>query len=457
MSKPLNSYFLPYQKKWILDNSRLKILEKSRQIGMTLATAYGCVRKHIAASTTYDTWVCSRDEIQAKLFIDDCKKISKMLSPAYNFFRSGVLPKNQKNSSELEFSNGTVISAVSSSVNSQAGKRGARVLDEFALHCDQKNLFITAMPGITWGGQLEILSTHRGVNNFFNHLICEITENGNPKNFSYHRVTLQDALEQGFLAKLKSKLGENDERYYMSESEYFDFVKKSCPDDDSFQQEYMCQPLDEHNCFITTDLIIPCEYSQDEWWNCELKNYNDDQGKYFLGVDIGRTKDLTVFWLLEERDNILLTRKIICLKNMPFAFQEAELEKFCKLPGLRRVCIDQTGIGRQFCERAGEKFGKYRIEGILFSNYIKEGLAYQLRELFENQTIRIPNDDFVRADIRAVKRETTFAGNFRFSSEHTNNGHADRFWALALAVHAANLTKNVPSPYLEKIERRKFL
>jgi phage FluMu gp28-like protein len=39
------SYFLPYQQRWIDDPSPLKIIEKSRQIGITYADAYDSVIK----------------------------------------------------------------------------------------------------------------------------------------------------------------------------------------------------------------------------------------------------------------------------------------------------------------------------------------------------------------------------------------------------------------------------
>jgi phage FluMu gp28-like protein len=76
------SFFLQYQVDWILDNSRLKILEKSRQIGTTLATAYGTVRRHASRQNNYDSWITSRDELQAKLFRNDSKKFAKILSRA---------------------------------------------------------------------------------------------------------------------------------------------------------------------------------------------------------------------------------------------------------------------------------------------------------------------------------------------------------------------------------------
>ena len=50
--------------------------------------------------------------------------------------------------------------------------------------------------------------------------------------------------------------------------------------------------------------------------------------------------------------------------------------------------------------------------------------------------IRIPSNAKLRSDLRAIKKETTAAGNIRFSADRGENGHSDRFWAGALAVHA---------------------
>ncbi len=91
----------------------------------------------------------------------------------------------------LEFANGKRIHSMSSNPDAQAGKRGGRVLDEFALNPEPRKLWAIAYPGITWGGAMEIISTHRGSGNYFNELIREIREQGNPKNISLHRVTLQ--------------------------------------------------------------------------------------------------------------------------------------------------------------------------------------------------------------------------------------------------------------------------
>jgi phage FluMu gp28-like protein len=455
MSEDGTAFFLPYQKKWISDDSRLKIIEKARQIGVTMATAYRLVRLHSSGKFTFDSWISSRDELQAKLFIRDCRNFANIFQGFAQLYGMEIF--DQKSCSfSLTFANGSAINSLSSSPDAQAGKRGTRILDEFALHQDPKQLFIISLPGITWGGQLEIVSTHRGSNNFFNTLVSEIRENGNQKNFSYHRVTLEDALNQGFLARLQSKLSADDLRKAMADSEYFDYVKASCPDDDSFMQEYMCQPNDDRSAFLSYELMDGCMFSPLDDWMLSFDAMKRSGSDFCLGIDIGRDHDLTVMWLLEVKNDFLLTRRVICLKNEPFAQQERVLHEFAQLPNLRRICIDQSGIGRQFYERACEYFGKYVVEGITFTNAVKEQLAYRVRTAFENRLIRIPNDDYVRADLRAIKRETTFAGNIRFAADRGKNGHADRFWALALAIHASAMFKSSAVQFFETLAARRY-
>jgi phage FluMu gp28-like protein len=441
---PSTKFFLPYQAAWIRDNARLKIMEKARQIGLSWSSAYRTVAQASAAGARYDSWVSSRDEIQARLFLEDCKAFAGILNVAANDLGERIVDEqNHFTARVLEFANGRNINSMSSNPNAQAGKRGSRLLDEFALHPDPRLLYAIAYPGITWGGSMEIVSTHRGTANFFNDLVEEIKHKGNPKGFSLHTVTLVTALDQGFLGKLKAKLPPEDPRQQMDEAAYFDFIRAGCPDEETFQQEYMCRPSDDKSAFLTYDEIAACCYPGDTVWAVSLEELSRETELY-LGVDVGRDHDLTVFWLLSRIAGAWFTRRVICLQNQTFAAQEAELYSLLELPNLRRCCIDQTGIGRQFAERAGERFG-FKVEGVGFTGPVKEELAYPLRAAFEDKTIRIPRDRLIESDLRAIKKETTASGNIRFTADRGKNGHADRFWALALALHAGG-SHTVPPP-----------
>jgi len=104
-----------------------------------------------------------------------------------------------------------------------------------------------------------------------------------------------------------------------------------------------------------------------------------------------------------------------------------ELHAFLRLPNLRRAAIDRSGLGRQFAERAVERYSSGRAEGFSFTAQLKEILAYPLRARFEDTAIRIPDDSDVRADLRAVKKESGVSGSSRFFAERNSGGHADRF------------------------------
>ena len=87
---------------------------------------------------------------------------------------------------------------------------------------------------------------------------------------------------------------------------------------------------------------------------------------------------------------------------------------------------------------AQDKFGEARVEGVNFTGQVKEALAYPLKGAMEDRMVRIPDDPMIRADLRKVQKTTTAAGNIRFVAEADSAGHADRFWALALALHAGS-------------------
>ena len=437
--KDRDAIFLPFQTAWIKDESRLKLMEKSRQIGISWSTAYGADERAAAQGARYDEWVSSRDDIQARLFIEDCKLWAGIMGMAAKDLGEVVIDPEKKISAYvLQFASGRRIHSMSSNPDAQAGKRGSRVLDEFALHRDQRKMWAIAYPGITWGGSMEVVSTHRGSHSFFNNLVREARHGGNPKKLSLHRVTLQDALEQGFLFKLQQALPADAEQQAMDEAEYFDFTKSGAADEESFAQEYMCEPADDDAKFLEYGLITACEYSGGTDWQRGLQG--PFQGRLFAGVDIGRKKDLTVLWVVEQLGDVFYTRHIEVMEKMRKSAQEAILWPWFEI--CDRICIDATGLGIGWADDAQDKFGEHRVEAVTFTGPVKEALAYPLKGAMEDRQVRIPEDPKIRADLRKIQKTTTAAGNIRFvaDGEDSNkvNGHADRFWALALALHAGS-------------------
>ena len=429
MSADSEIFFLPYQVRWITDPARLKIIEKSRQVGISLATAYSAVRRASAQGARYDVWVSSRDEFQARLFIEDCKQWADILQKVVCSLGDHPLDQSVRDSSYvLPFTNGRSIYSLSSNPNALAGKRGHVILDEFALHQDQSLLYRVAQPVTTWGGQLEIISTHRGSHSLFNQILHRIKEEQLPAGWSHHRVTLADAVEQGLVERINARTGVNETR-----EGFLARLRAECVDEAQWLQEYCCTPADDHDAFIPSTLVAACEETDptaakdwDYLVNCPNPLY--------LGVDIGRKHDLTVLDLGEWVDGVMHDRLRMVMANRPFEEQEAQLWRLLELPQLQRACIDATGLGQHLAENAENRFG-WKVEKVTFTPALKEKLAFDLRMAFELRRLRVASDPELRKDLCSLRRELTIAGNLRFDG-NTDDGHCDRFWALALRQHA---------------------
>ncbi len=419
------NYFLPYQERWLDDKSKIKIWEKSRRIGATYVQSYEDVRDCINKSVPA-VWFSSADESAAKEYIDYCEQWVKLFHSTAK--RIGeVIIDNEKDIKALviEFSNGTKIHALSSNPKAFRSKGGKVVLDEFAFHNNADELWKAARPCITWGYPLRILSTHNGQNCLYYRFLDQI-QKGQLK-WSHHKTPIQLAVEEGLVDRIYKRETSAQEREAWIKNE-----QENCFNEYTWLQEYCCIAVDETSAFLPYDLITSCELDD------ILKSLFEIQHDFYVGVDVGRKKDLTVIWVLEKIENIKYTRKVIELAQMPFCKQEEILHEILSHKFFRRNCQDNTGIGMQMAENAQYKFGKFRVEGITFTNKIKEELAYNLRTEFENKTVFIPKRHEIREDLHSIRRLTTSAGNIRFDAERSDNGHADRFWALALALHAVN-------------------
>jgi phage FluMu gp28-like protein len=100
--------------------------------------------------------------------------------------------------------------------------------------------------------------------------------------------------------------------------------------------------------------------------------------------------------------------------------------------------MDQTGMGEKPVEDAKRRHGTDRVEGVLFTSPNRLDLATHLKEAMEDRRMRIPAGDIVlRADLHSIQSSVGPTGVRRLVADGDTDGHADRFWAMALAVSGA--------------------
>ena len=67
-------------------------------------------------------------------------------------------------------------------------------------------------------------------------------------------------------------------------------------------------------------------------------------------------------------------------------------------------------------------------------------LAMNVKTALERLEFLLENDRDFHAQIHSIKRTPTSGGSFRYDAERSEKGHADSFWAWALAAYAATDT-----------------
>ncbi len=104
-------------------------------------------------------------------------------------------------------------------------------------------------------------------------------------------------------------------------------------------------------------------------------------------------------------------------------------------------------MGEKPVEDAKRNYGEDRVEGVIFSSAAKLDMATSLKEAFQDRRVLVPaGDPKLRADLHSIKSVTGPTGIRRLVSDGETDGHADRFWADALAVSSAE-TEYQPYSY----------
>ncbi len=438
----LNNLFLPFQKKWINDDSRFKLYQKTRRAGITWCEAFksvdDCLTKKIR-NKPLKVYFTSSNFDNSIDFIGYCKEWTELLNVGLEDSGIKIIDNDGTKMQTIRFKNGAEIVALSSNPKALRGKGGKLIIDEFAFHDNQSELWKAAKPVVTWGYPLVIISSLNGKEMFYRFI--EKIEQGK-LNWSMHKTDIFQAVDMGLVDKILDKKTTKKERQTWLEEE-----KNNCFDEVTWLQEYCCIAVDEATSFLSYELISNCIEET------LIDDLNKVRGELYVGYDVARRKDLSTVYIFEKLGSVFYLRKSYELKNVKFKEQKEIMRSILSLPNCMRCAIDQTGIGAQMAEELKDEFGSRKVEPVTFTSKAKEELAYKLLYAFQDKNIRIPDDEKLKNDLHSVKRISTSTDVIRFDVERSEtDGHADRFWAIALAIFAG-----VNKPYVKaKIKTANF-
>lgn len=458
-------YLLPFQQAWVNDESPAKLGEKSRQIGWTWCEAFDAVSRRFRRTQPRDVnyWFSSTDESAGEEFIEYCRFFAeKLFSRTADFFEEQIedaeMRKGFVTARVIRCPNGTRITAMSSNPRRFRGKRGDVRVDECAFHDDPEGMHDAASPVTQWGGTYATWSTHNGEASLFNGFVktaqrvlkslgydpfssprvpYEALEDaaiklGLSPVFSYHRVTITDAIEQGLVEKINETTGKS-----VSRDKFMERIRLKVRNIDALNQEYLCIASSDALAWLTYKLIESCEHADVPQPGGAPARYTG--GRVTAGVDVGRTRNLTYVTINEELGDVLWPREILLFQNVPITQQYRAIGAACRRANCIRVCVDNVGVGIGLVDGLVEELGAHTVEAVNLNNQNKESLAIGLLSALEDKRQRLPaKNQKLRDSLHSVRKEYTSTGKPRFVAPNTDEGHADDFWSFALAVEAAS-------------------
>jgi len=426
-SKRAPMALLPYQQRWLEDDSPVKLMEKSRRIGISWAEAADDALLS-ASKSGMDVWYIGYNKDMAQEFVEDCGDWLKHYQKAASAVEEFVLKDEDKDilAFRIRCASGFKIVALSSRPSNLRGKQGKVVIDEAAFHDNLGELIKAAMALLMWGGRVVIISTHDGDANYFNEIINDIRAGRIP--YSLHRVDLDDALGEGLYERICLRLGKE----WSQEAEDAWRATIIAQYGSGADEELFCIPSQGSGTYLTRPMIVGCmsadikviRYKQTDEFNEKSDAYRyslveewcgdtlgpllvglDPKRQTVFGEDFARTGDLTIMLPAQETQaaswRVLFSLE---LRNMPFRQQE----QICffiidRLVRFHHGAFDARGNGQYLAERAMQKYGPKKISQVMLTEtWYRENMP-KYKTAFEDKSWMLPLDADVIEDHRAFK------------------------------------------------------
>ena len=400
---------------------------KSRRIGMSWAEAYDNVM--YAGEGRGNIYYQSYNHDMTRGYIQDCAEWAKALQIGAEAVGETLFEIDSEDkipAFRLPLASGREIVAMTSAPRAfrSKGRPGdVAVIDEAAFVDDLPEVIKAAMAFRIWGGLAHILSTHNGEVSPFARLVSSLRDGERPG--SLHTVTFADAVEQGLGRRRFEVTGQT----WSPEAAWVAEVRDEYGADAA--EELDCVPAAGDGAWLTWAQIHAVEHP--DAGRPELFG----RGRTVIGNDIARRRHLAVLWVLELVGDVAWTREVVELQNASFAVQDAALDELVERYHPTQIAMDQTGMGEKPVEYAGRRYGTQRVEGVVMTPANRLELAGALKRRVEDTAMRIPQSTAICQDPHAVRRAAGPTGAPRLVASDDTDGHADRFWAAALACAAA--------------------
>ena len=394
---------LPYQKKVILDNSKVKILNFSRQIGKSWTAAYLATQKCLMKQNGLVIYLSTGQRAA-----DESLKTCKKFGDAIKVLSDGKITYDST-ASCITYSNGSRIMTLPGKPESCRGWTvDLLVCDEMAFWQQPDECWQAIVPALLnkiAGGDKEIIicSTPLGKNSLFFDL-CQRAKVEN--DWKYFEVSIHDAIKDGLNVDLEQ-------------------LHKLIPDPIQFSIEFECSFADSSNDFLSPNL---------------LQFYNDDVKleDYFIGVDWARSGDGTAIVALgRTKESKIYLLDLCTLHNVEYEKQINFVKEIFKKYNPKAMYGDAGGLGSPIMEELNKKVST-RIKPFNFTSANKTDAYEYLRKQVFDRNIFF-KEDFrtqIVSDLSLIQQIISENGKVSYVSRRANGSHGDIVSAVVLALQA---------------------
>jgi phage FluMu gp28-like protein len=153
-------------------------------------------------------------------------------------------------------------------------------------------------------------------------------------------------------------------------------------------------------------------------------------------VDLGQKQDHSAIAVVDKR---VARFDLVFLKQFELGTEYGSVVGYLRvlnesLRDLRRIMIDQTGVGETFMEMA-RNAGVKNAVGISLSQPKKQDIMTFLKHCMQDGLVHIPYDMDFMNELNVERFDLEETGKLKFS--HPSGTHDDRLWAFALAIYYA--------------------
>ena len=432
-SQPLQ--FDGYQVAFLCNRTKYRWIVKARQVGFSfLFACEALARCHLRDSHTSVFVSYNLDDAKEK--INYARQLHEELPLCY---QKRIITDSK---TELSFqSNGRskrISRIISNPSKAPRGKKGDIYLDELAHYANDREVYKGSTALIVRSqGQFTGCSSPLGRRGVF----WEIAEEEIRAYPTYTRQRVPWWLCRFFSgdvrnASRRAHLMETAERIScFGTSDIQDQYNALLLED--FSQEFELDFCDETYSFFPYDLILPNTSDDLDMYDNFTEFPSLLSGRLTAGFDVGRKRDTSELVIVEEIKGHYFLRLVRSYDRVPFAVQEADIIQMMEILPIARLSIDNTGIGMHLAENLAHRFPTY-VRQEPFTSVNKELWCNDFKILLQQRRLTLPKDRELVGQIHSIKRRVTPAGKIAFDAEHSGQergarGHADRFWALALA------------------------